>query len=255
VLCNRSIKFGHFAKWAFEHGADMIATGHYARIRENAGRFELLRAADANKDQSYFLYRLGQQDLSRTLFPIGEHTKPQVRSLAKEFGLPNAQRPDSQGLCFVGDVSMKDFLARFITLEKGNVVDIEGNVIGTHDGAALYTIGERHGFSASGSHAHYVVGVDIERNIVRVSVERADGAQHSVGISEVHWISEAPALPVSVQVQARYREKPFKVKIIRENNELVADFDEPRIAASGQSLVFYEGETCLGGGIINSRNK
>lgn len=261
VLCNRSIKFGHFADWAFKNGADMIATGHYARITPvqrvplgnmtKGNPLQLLRATDANKDQSYFLYRLDQKDLARTLFPVGGYTKPQVRALAKKFGLPNAGKRDSQGLCFVGDVSMKDFLGRFIPLERGDVVDESGNVIGAHDGAALYTIGERHGFSASGAGAHYVVGVDVARNAVQVSPKREDAARSSVGISDMHWIEKTLPLPVSVQAQARYREKPFNATLAEQDGTFAANFDEPRIAAPGQSLVVYEGEQCLGGGTLS----
>jgi tRNA-specific 2-thiouridylase len=248
VLCNRAIKFGHFAKWAFENGADRIATGHYARVENGQGRSLVLkRGADMNKDQSYFLYRLGQEDLSRTLFPIGGLQKSEVRTLAKKFGLPNAERPDSQGLCFVGHVSMKDFLGRFIALTRGDVVDESGEIIGVHDGAALYTVGERHGFTSSGSAPRYVVATDIARNIVRVSTDKKDAERSSVALSDVHWVGERPAFPLIVSAQARYREKPFRVSV----SQAEAAFDEPHIAAPGQSLVLYDGEKCLGGGVIN----
>lgn len=257
VLCNRSIKFGHFAQWAFRHGADLIATGHYARLRERADSYELLRGADTSKDQSYFLYRLDQNDLSHTLFPVGEYTKPQVRALAKKFGLPNADRHDSQGLCFVGDVSMKDFFSRFIPLKKGVVLDEHDREIGTHDGAALYTLGERHGFVSSGSEPKYVVATDVARNIVRVSSRREDAAKRLVQVSDVHWISGALELPITVEVQARYREKPFAATLSslhRGVTSVRAEFEESHIAAPGQSLVFYDGEVCLGGGVINSEH-
>lgn len=251
VLCNAAIKFGHFAKWAHESGAEMIATGHYARIERGVTSF-LRRGADPNKDQSYFLYRLEQKDLARTLFPIGDLKKSEVRRLAKKFGLPNAEKHDSQGLCFIGDVSMKDFLGRYITLKQGEVVDETGKTIGTHDGAALYTMGERHGFSSSGPAPYYVVGTDVARNIVRVSSKREDAARRSVRLSDVHWIGDAPTMPLSASAQARYREKPFGTTIEMHDEGLVATFDGPRIAAPGQSLVLYDGDTCLGGGIINN---
>ena len=247
VLCNRSIKFGHFAKWAFSQGADMIATGHYARVRETNEGFELLRGADANKDQSYFLYQLDQDDLSRVYFPVGEFEKPHVRELAKKFALPNAKRRDSQGLCFVGDVSMKEFLARFMELKKGNVENEDGRAIGTHDGAALYTIGERHGFSANGSIAHYVTAIDTEKNLLTVSSERKDAAREFVRVRKPTWVGAAPTLPLDVQAQARYRERAFPVTI---SSDLTITFSEPHVAASGQSLVLYRNEVCLGGGII-----
>jgi tRNA-specific 2-thiouridylase len=251
VLCNRSIKFGHFAKWALLSGADLIATGHYARIRNSSGAFELLRGADANKDQSYFLHRLDQKDLSHALFPVGEYPKAEVRSLAKRFDLSVAEKPDSQGLCFVGDVSMKDFLSRYIPLERGSVVDGRGKAIGEHAGAALYTVGERHGFSAKGASPLYVVGTDIENNIVQVSPKTEDAARGSVTLSDIHWIGNAPESPLRVSAQARYREKPFAVAIEHNGSRISVEFDAPRIVAPGQSLVFYENDICLGGGIIN----
>ncbi|HEV3245516.1 MAG TPA: tRNA 2-thiouridine(34) synthase MnmA [Candidatus Paceibacterota bacterium] len=246
VVCNRSIKFGHFARFAFENGADAIATGHYARVIDRGGSFELLRGTDPNKDQSYFLYRLGQGDLSKIFFPVGEYTKPQVRELASKFGLPNARRPDSQGLCFVGDVTMKDFLSRFISLNEGDVIDGSGDVVGTHDGAMLYTIGERHGFKVLGPEAQYVVAIDVQTNVVRVSARREDATRTTSGVSDMHWTGEVPALPISLEVQTRYREKPFRATVGADG----VTFDEPHIAAPGQSLVFYQGERCLGGGVI-----
>lgn len=249
VLCNRSIKFGHFSRWAFENGADMVATGHYAQVEERDDHFCLLRGLDTNKDQTYFLYQLNQPDLSKTLFPIGGYAKPQVRALAKKFDLPNTNRPDSQGLCFVGDVSMKEFLSRFITLQRGNVVDEEGITVGTHDGAALYTIGERHGFSTTGSQVHYVIGVDIEKNILRVSKTKQSATVGEILLTNSTWAGDEPTFPLRAEAQARYREKPFFVTVERNG---AARFDEPHIAAPGQSLVLYQGATCLGGGIINS---
>lgn len=254
VLCNRSIKFGHFAAWAFEKGADMLATGHYARVRKQQGAFELLRGVDQSKDQSYFLHELNQSDLSRILFPVGELEKARVRALAQRFGLPNANRRDSQGLCFVGDVSIKDFLARFIELTPGDVLNEKGDVVGRHDGAALYTIGERHGFLAAGSTAHFVTETDVERNSVRVSTQRGNAARSSVALSAVHWIGESPMLPITAQTQARYRERPLATTISEEKGTSIASFAEPRIAAAGQSLVFYREEICLGGAIINNRS-
>src|SRR3989344_860547 len=146
VLCNRHIKFGAFKEWAHAGGADLVASGHYARIVKTGNRFQLHRGKDTHKDQSYFLWRLTEKDLETTLFPVGGFTKPEVRALAEKFGLPVATKKDSQGLCFVGEVTMRDFLARYIDLKQGKVLDEAGAVIGEHDGAALYTLGERHGF-------------------------------------------------------------------------------------------------------------
>ncbi|MBI2610390.1 tRNA 2-thiouridine(34) synthase MnmA [Candidatus Kaiserbacteria bacterium] len=256
VVCNRAIKFGQFAMWARENGAEYVATGHYARLRQGSGgqaRVELLRGADRNKDQSYFLYVLTQENLTRTLFPIGELTKHQVRSLAKKFRLPNAEKPDSQGICFLGDVTMDEFLARFIPLERGVVLDMTGTIIGEHQGAALYTVGQRHGFMARSSEEkareHYVVATDTRANTVTVSPNRSDAARKEVALEHVYWI-EPQQLPLTADAQARYREAPVRVRVEERAEKMSAIFFEPHIAAPGQSLVLYEGERCLGGGII-----
>jgi len=255
VLCNSSIKFGHFLKWALAEGAEKIATGHYARIRHNdiVSRYGLLRGRDAAKDQSYFLWQIGQAELSRALFPIGDLTKREVRALAKKFRLPNADKPDSQGLCFAGDMAMEDFLARFIPLAPGPVADMQGRVIGEHRGAALYTVGERHGFSvrsAPRESAHYVVSVDLKRNTVVVSKDRADAERKKVFLEHAHWIGGAPTLPLTASVQARYRETPVPATIRKEGGRIAAYAETPRLFAPGQSLVIYAGEECLGGGTI-----
>lgn len=269
VLCNRYIKFGSFARWAKEQGAHAIATGHYARKREVGGHLALVRARDLAKDQSYFLYRLTQLDLARTMFPIGGMLKPEVRALARTFDLPVAQKPDSQGLCFVGEVSMAEFLKRFIPVERGAVI-CGGKVIGEHEGAALYTIGQRHGFasiSAAGAEAglpaqpgpYYVISTDIAKNEVHVSVRREDAQRPLVILSDVHWVYREPKMPGTVQAQARYHEKPVDVLIGHpmSNVGLTAKFAQPHIISPGQSLVFYQpsdhpdgGDVCLGGGVI-----
>ena len=256
VLCNRSIKFGHFLRWALAEGADYIATGHYANIQYErlTKSFILKRGIDATKDQSYFLYQLEQNDLSHTLFPVGEFTKSQVRAQARRFGLPVATKPDSQGLCFVGDVSMRDFLARFIEVEPGAVVDIDGKEIGQHEGAALYTIGQRHGFTVRGSstgHAPYfVTAIDVSRNLVKVSHERADATRKEVTIENMHWVGRTPSMPFPANVQARYRETPVGANVKGTGASVVVNFSQPHIAAPGQSLVIYDEEHCLGGGAI-----
>lgn len=255
VVCNRAIKFGHFTKWARENGAEYVATGHYARIShiDLRNRYELLRGADKDKEQSYFLYELTQEDLAYTLFPIGEMTKRQVRSLATKFGLPNADKPDSQGICFLGDVAMDEFLARFIPLERGVVFDTTGTVIGEHQGAALYTVGQRHGFTLLGpqkeAREHYVVAINTRANAVTVSPRRSDAARTEVVLEHTHWI-EPQQLPLEADAQARYRETPVRVRVEKRAGKTGVTFFEPHIAAPGQSLVLYEGERCLGGGII-----
>ena len=258
VLCNSRIKFGHFATWAKANGADMIATGHYARILNNdiVSRYSLLRGIDPNKDQSYFLWQLGQKELEKTIFPVGGMTKDEVRSLAKKFDLPNASKPDSQGLCFVGDVSMKDFLARYIPLARGPVLDRNGRVIGEHDGAALYTIGQRHGFKVTETDnvPHYVVSLDIHTNTVVVSALKKDAMRKEVMVREVQWVYRAPKLPCIVQAQARYREKAVDVEIGHpmSNVGLAVRFKQPHIVSPGQSVVFYDGEQCLGEGLYTA---
>lgn len=263
VLCNLHIKFGSFARWAKERGAHAIATGHYARKRDVGGHLELLRARDLAKDQSYFLYRLTQLDLARAMFPIGGMLKPDVRALARKFDLPIAQKPDSQGLCFVGEVSMAEFLKRFIPVERGAVL-CDGEVVGEHEGAALYTTGQRHGFSlrsSTGTDAgpYYVISTDVIKNEVYVSTRRQDAERSSCVLTDVHWVYREPELPCSVQVQARYHEQPVDVEIGHPMSNLgvTAKFAQPHIVSPGQSLVFYqpsgredEGDVCLGGGII-----
>jgi len=254
VLCNSHIKFGHFLEWAKREGADLIATGHYARKGESENGPVLLRGVDPKKDQSYFLWQIGKKELAHVLFPVGGYTKVHIRALAKKFRLPNAEKPDSQGLCFVGDVSMRDFLGRYIQLTPGDVVDGGGVVVGRHEGTALYTIGQRHGFvvhntSAQGA-SHHVVALDTAKNTITVSENRADAAQNSVTLTDVHWINGVPPLHSKVEVQTRYRETPIRVQLEKENEAVRVTFEEPHIVSPGQSLVVYEGQRCLGGGVI-----
>lgn len=254
VLCNSKIKFGSFAAWARENGADYVATGHYARIEEKDGQYRLLRGKDENKDQSYFLYQLEASDLARTLFPVGGFTKSEVRARAVQFDLLVAKKPDSQGLCFVGDVSMRDFLSRFIHLKNGPVVDMEGRHIGEHEGAGLYTVGQRHGFTVAhtgaSQGAYFVVAVDAVHNTIQVSTRRFDAMRTEVRLPKIHWIGKTRTGSLEAHVQARYRESPQKAQIEMSGISARVRFSEPRIAASGQSLVIYKEDECLGGGVI-----
>jgi tRNA-specific 2-thiouridylase len=253
VVCNRAIKFGAFAEWARGEGAKAIATGHYARTREQGGHVELLRGADKDKDQSYFLHRLNQRELSRAIFPVGNLTKAKVRAEARRFNLPVAERPDSQGLCFVGDVSMPEFLSRFISVAPGPVLDEKGDVIGEHEGAALYTVGQRHGFTLGANAPKgplYVVLVDVAKNALHVSPRRADAARREMPLRDLHWIHRAAALPLKISAQARYREAPVPAILLRQDQHIITRFETPHIGAPGQSLVFYDGDLCLGGGVI-----
>lgn len=254
VICNRNIKFGSFLRWAKSEGADYIATGHYARIEETNGICRLLRAKDTEKDQSYFLHSLGQSELASALFPVGGLLKREVRKRARQLRLPTAEKPDSQGLCFVGDVSMRDFLSRSIRLAKGNVLDVKGLVIGRHEGASLYTIGQRHGFSITDRSAkrgpYYVTEISTRENTITVSASIADASSRVAMLSCVNWIGKEPHMPSEARVQARYRGTPFRATASKSNGKIVVSFLEPRIASPGQSLVFYNGEQCLGGGVI-----
>lgn len=252
VLCNQRIKFGVFSEWARTQGASMVATGHYARTTERGGHVELLRGVDRAKDQSYFLHRIEQRELARAIFPLGAYTKTHVRAEARRFGIPVAERPDSQGLCFVGAISMSDFLGRYIPHTRGTVLDEEGKGIGEHDGAPLYTIGQRHGFQLSRAQATplYVVGIDTTANTLRVSPHRLHAASAKVSVRDAHWIHRAPALPLRTHAEARYHEHPVPLTLVRQEGEMLAIFDTPHIVAPGQSLVFYDGDVCLGGCII-----
>lgn len=250
VLCNRSIKFGPFMRWALEEGAEFIATGHYAQSVSGT----LLRGKDSGKDQSYFLYSLTRSELDQIIFPVGNLEKKEVRTLATRFALPVASKKDSQGLCFVGDVTLPEFLSRYIKLKKGEVLDTSGAVIGVHDGAVLYTKGQRHGFLITLPKAQkrpqYVVGTDVENNTVTVSPKSIDTLTDAVTLTYMHWIGEIPELPAEFSVQTRYREKPVSTQLSVQNEKIAVTFAEPHLASSGQSLVVYDGEKCLGGGEI-----
>ncbi len=244
VLCNRHIKFGAFAKWAFSEGADRVATGHYAQNIDN----RLHRGVDTNKDQSYFLWQLTSSDLERAIFPVGGMPKTQVRELAEKFDLPVAHKKDSQGLCFVGDITMRDFLGHYLPLEKGKVLDESGTVIGEHDGAALYTLGERHGFRISASVPHFVIGVDVQSNTITVSAKKEKAARREVTLIDTNWF-EVPDARKVYTAQARYRETPVACTIEGES----VHFMNPHLAPPGQSLVVYDGDKVLGGGVISAR--
>lgn len=245
VLCNRHIKFGAFAKWALSEGAQFVATGHYAQNVDG----KLMRGKDANKDQSYFLWQLTKDDLSRALFPVGGYTKPEVRALAEKFGLPVAAKKDSQGLCFVGDITMRDFLAHYLPLKKGNVLDERGSVIGEHDGAALYTLGERHGFRIQAEVPHFVVSTDVATNTIIVSPNKVSAARSSVNLIHPNWFEEITSKKYSAQ--ARYRETPVTCTV---SGSKVA-FDAAHLAPPGQSLVIYDGDNVVGGGVISTYTK
>lgn len=250
VLCNRHIKFGAFKDWAHREGADLVATGHYAQVVKESDRYELHRGKDTNKDQSYFLWRLTETDLATTLFPVGGYTKPEVRALAEKFKLPVAAKKDSQGLCFVGEVTMRDFLARYIDLTKGKVLDEQGGIIGEHDGAALYTLGERHGFrveNAGPSEApQYVVSVDAKANTITVAKDKEEAKREKVRLTDMSWVNDVPA-SIEAAAQVRYRETPVAMHFEDGN----VRFHEKHLAPPGQSLVIYDGNRLVGGGVVD----
>jgi len=246
VMCNKEIKFGLFFDKAMELGADYVATGHYARIRNSA----IFMAKDQNKDQSYFLSFIKPGVLDRVIFPIGEYTKPEVRKLAKKFGLPNAERKDSQGICFVGKVDFVDFLKEYIPAKPGNIVDMQGNVLGWHEGAVYYTIGQRKGLGLGGG-PYFVVDKNVKKNTVTVSANGDDLLKKEVKITYINWFSK-PENEV-VEARIRYRQTPapgvFQVDSTGNSGKLV--FSAPQRAITpGQLAVLYQGEQMLAGGII-----
>lgn len=261
IMCNREVKFGHFAKWAREMGADCVATGHYAQNIFKNGKYSLLAGNDKNKDQSYFLWTLTQDDLKYILFPVGHIDKNEVRNIAKKAGLPNAQKKDSQGLCFIGKIDVKDFLKHYIKTTKGNVLDENGQIIGHHEGALLLTIGERHGFTITRKSPndlpYFVISKDIENNTITVSNERLHSdskvSQKRVTIKDVNWISGiSPKIGEPLQARIRYRQKLQNIRLIETDDYSATLEFEDNVDAitSGQSLVIYDGEVCLGGGVI-----
>ena len=265
VMCNKEIKFGAFFKRAMDMGADYIAMGHYSRLRQRQNQevgsedYELLKGVDDNKDQSYFLWTLGQEELSKTLFPIGKYQKSEVRKLAEKFGLPTAQKKDSQGLCFMGMLDMKEFLKEFIPEKKGQVLNESGKVVGEHDGASFYTIGQRHGFvitqKSTEEEPYYIVDKDVEKNTLTVSSKENMehvGGRKTVTLHDTNWIGEEPKEGKSYRARVRYRGELLEcsVKMLNESRAEVT-FEENQIAPAGQSLVIYDGERCLGGGVID----
>jgi tRNA-specific 2-thiouridylase len=254
--CNRAVKFAPMLAYAkTELGIDKIATGHYARIRHNpqSDRYELLRAIDRRKDQSYFLYDLTQELLAGTIFPLGEITKDETRRIAAKFNLSTADKPESQDLCLVeSHGSMRDFLDKYIHRQEGDIVDLEGNVLGKHQGVHHYTIGQRKGLGIAAAEPLYVVKLDAVMNRVVVG-DRHSGSRNECTVTRVNWVSIArPSTPIKAAVQIRYRSQPVGVNIVPLSGDRVKlVFDEPQFGITpGQAAVWYDGEVLLGGGII-----
>lgn len=259
VMCNREIKFGEFLKKALELEADYLATGHYARVDYVNGEYRLLRGLDPNKDQTYFLHVLNQQQLSKAMFPIGHLPKRRVREIARGAGLPTAQRKDSTGVCFIGERNFKEFLSHYLPAKPGEIRTLEGKVIGRHDGLMFYTLGQRKGLGIGGGYGNnepwFVVDKDLENNILYVAQGNDHPALYSQGLlaSQVHWVSgHAPAAVFQCVAKFRHRQADQKVTVqVKENGDCLVVFDQPQRAITpGQAAVFYQGEVCLGGGTI-----
>ena len=247
IMCNQEIKFKLFLETALADGADLIATGHYARVKNG----QLLKAVDETKDQTYFLYRVTKGALKKTLMPIGELRKTEVRKLAKEFGLPTAEKPDSQGICFIGEVSIKDFLGEHIKPHNGPI-KLGDETIGEHDGAEFYTIGQRHGLRVGLGKPLYVIGKDIKANTVFVTGKPQDLELFTdeFEVENIHWIDEEPVEDKKYQVHTRYRDE---IKDCTIKDGVIKMSRTERAVTPGQSAVIYDGEKVLGGGIITAK--
>jgi tRNA-specific 2-thiouridylase len=261
IMCNQEVKFKLFLETALEDGADMIATGHYARVIDG----QLWAGVDANKDQSYFLYRVTEDALRHTLMPIGELEKPAVRELARKYGLATAEKKDSQGICFVGKVGIKEFLlAELGEQPHGNIINQDGALIGEHDGALFYTIGQRHGLDVGGGLPYYVVGKDMSKIEVYVTTDLQDERlwRRELKLGNLHWINDPQAIPKGIQttdpldanelqVRTRYRSPLVDCKLTVDGDSAVVTLtDDIRAITPGQSAVLYDGDRCLGGGIV-----
>lgn len=249
VMCNQEIKFKVFLNKCLTEGAELIATGHYAKLKDN----KLYASTDASKDQTYFLYRMDPSVASKVLFPIGNLTKKEVRQIAKTKNLPTASRPDSQGLCFVGNVPMKDFLSEFITPQKGKVLDNAGNIVGTHEGAFAYTIGQRHGLGIGGGKPYFVYKIDTSSNEVFVTTDENSELlnKFQFDITDCVWWSD-PLKLKKLAVKVRYRSAAIDCKInqLGEDRYGVKLSKKERAITPGQSAVLYEGDMVVGGGVI-----
>ncbi|MCH7828380.1 tRNA 2-thiouridine(34) synthase MnmA [Patescibacteria group bacterium] len=250
IMCNREIKFGLFFKKTMELGADHVATGHYVRVKKKNTGYALLKGKDSDKDQSYFLAMISPKVLEKTLFPIGEYTKTQVRAFARKIGLPNAERKDSQGICFVGKVEIGDFLRLHIPQKAGVIVSSSGEVLGEHDGAHYYTLGQRQGLGLAGG-PYYVAKKDIETNTLQVTREEQDIMTSELLVKNVNWF-----LPLKektgISAKFRYRQEDVFVTIeeLKDGSIRVIPEVPQRAITPGQFAVFYHGEELLGGGVI-----
>jgi tRNA-specific 2-thiouridylase len=261
IMCNTEIKFKEFLDYAIDLGADKIATGHYVQSQNSNNQFELLKGKDTKKDQSYFLHSLNQDQLSKTIFPLGALTKHQVREYAKEKGFNNFNKKDSVGICFIGQRNFKDFLKQYLPANSGDIVTESGKSVGKHEGVMFHTIGQRKGLNIGGldsanSKPWYVVDKNISSNELVV----AQGINHPllykkyITVSDIHWINGIKPHINNLKAKVRYRASDRPCKILSDKgNNIIIEFHEKQFAiANGQSVVFYDNQTCLGGAIINS---
>ncbi|MGX7389843.1 tRNA 2-thiouridine(34) synthase MnmA [Dolosigranulum pigrum] len=267
VICNKEIKFKAFLDYAMDLGADYVATGHYARVeRDDDGTVHMLRGVDSNKDQTYFLNQLSQDQLQRVMFPLGEMEKPDVRQLAEEAGLKTADKKDSTGICFIGERDFKEFLMNYLPAQPGEMQTLDGDVVNTHDGLMYYTIGQRQGLGIGGSKEYgnepwFVIGKDLERNVLLVG----QGFHHEhlyathLEASDFSFTVKAPAeAEFRCTAKFRYRtdDVPVTIKMNDDRTEAIVEFDESQRAITpGQAIVLYDGEECLGGGTIDRAYK
>jgi tRNA-specific 2-thiouridylase len=259
ILCNREIKFRAFLDYALSLGADAIATGHYARCGEAEGQATLLRGADNNKDQSYFLHAVGHRELGRALFPLGELAKPEVRHIAAEHGLATAKKKDSTGICFIGERRFRDFLQQYLPAQPGEIRSLDGERLGRHQGLMYHTIGQRQGLGIGGLANHhdapwYVIGKDLGQNVLLVAQGNDNPALFSTSLytGQILWVAgREPELPLACTAKVRYRQQDQNCTVRRENGGYRVDFEQPQRAVTpGQSAVFYQNERCFGGGVI-----
>lgn len=249
IMCNQEVKFKLFLDAALEDGADMIATGHYAQVKDGV----LLRAVDDNKDQTYFLYRVTTDALKKTIFPLGGFTKPQVREMAKARGLFTASKKDSQGICFVGKIGIREFLSQYVTQKPGKIIDKKTDKpLGMHDGAIFYTLGQRHGLDLGGGLPYYVVGKNMDKNEVYVTTDLSDDTlwKKQIDLQSVHWIGETPA-DGEYQIRVRHRAPLAMAALTHTDDGVQLVLDDPeRAVTAGQSVVIYRDDICYGGGIV-----
>jgi len=264
IICNKEIKFRAFLDYALELGAKQIATGHYAQIKSHDNIFQLLRGKDPNKDQSYFLYRLDQYQISKSIFPIGDLNKEYVRKKANDLGFLNHNKKDSTGICFIGERNYKKFLKKYFNTQPGDIVSNKGEIIGQHEGLMYYTYGQRQGLGIGGGYSNreapwYVSDKILSENrlIVVQGHDHPDLYHSFLTASNISWVSgSVPLSENNITAKIRYRSKDTSCRIIKHSNNILVEFDSLQFAiAPGQSIVFYTNDICIGGGIIESRYK